>query len=502
MSDSGLYLGIDVGSTMVKAALFDEAGSEQGIGRGAVRLSTPAPGHVERSVDEVWAAVVSAVRGALSAPAASDRGVRAVSITGTGNGLILLDRRGAALTPHIMSSDTRTADLLDRWRAAGLEPEIWRNTWQVPWPGQPVALLAWLKENSPGLLREAASLSVCKDYVRFRLCGALAGEITELSSSALVFERDARVVERHLDVLGVPWVADLIPPVRISPAEIAGEVTPTAAEETGLAAGTPVVAGASDILAAILGSGIASPGEVHLVAGTWGINQHLITGPARTDGSVFATTLSHDPDLLLELDGSPSSAGNLSWFMRTLAADVAGDRSAYDVCDEEARAAALDFEGPYFVPHLFGAFGNGHARGAFIGIGAWHQRGEMVRAMYDGIASEHRWHVERLLGSSPRPARMRLAGGATRSELWTRMFAETMGAEIEVPRGSEAGALGVAVLAQAASEHVGIPEAVARMTAVDRRVVPDPSAVREAARRYEAYLIVREATTSLRLAAR
>ncbi len=506
MSGRTAYLGIDAGGTLVKAALFDEYGQAMGIGTTPVSTLTPQPRHAERDMDDLWRGVVGAIRAALAAAPSDLDDIVAVGVTGFGNGLFLLDRDGRPVHPAILSTDSRAFEIVKDWQARGLEQAVREATWQGVWTGKPLPLLAWLARNRPHVIDRAATITCCKDYIRYRLTGRLVNELTDLSSASLIDGATALPPAEAWRPLDMAWAADLLPADPLQPQEIAGEITAAIAAETGLQAGTPVVAGAADVVVAHLGSGVVDLQTVGIIAGTWSINQRLTAGPVVTDGSRFATTMTHDPETHLAIEASPTSAGNLAWFVRTLMArdQVDADRddvSIYEICNREVADATTDQRSPVFIPQVNGAFEAGRARGAFVGLESWHRRGDLLRAIYEGIACEHRLHVERLVGDGTWPDLVRLSGGAARSKEWVRIFADVLEAAVEVPQGTELGALGLAILAAVGTGRVAsVDVAVASMTAVDCRVERGSGAVPAPEQRMEQYRRVKDATLSIAMA--
>ncbi len=495
------YLGVDSGGTAVKAAIFDPTGSLLGAGAAKVTTSTPAPGHTERDMEEMWQGVLGSIRAAMAA-APPDTEIAAVGVTGYGNGLFALDADGRPTHPAVLSTDRRATSIVERWQAEGFEPAVRESTWQGFWTGKPLPLLAWLASERPEVIERTASVVSCKDYVRYRLTDELASEVTDLSSACLI---DGSTLEPPTEVwrrLGMAWVADLVPRPMLRPDDVAGHITAEVAAATGLRAGTPVVAGGEDTLMMHLGSGITDTDTVGINAGTWSINQRFTRGPAVVDGSRFMTALSHDPDMLLALEGSPTSAGNLSWFIRNVVAPASEIESSegawYERSNAEVESVTSKADSPLFVPQVNGAFETSRARGAFLGLGGWHTRADLLRAIYEGVALEHRLHVERLVGDERWPSVIRLSGGAARSHAWVGIFADTLGTAIEVPSGEELGALGLAILAASGTgDQPSIEDAVAAMTTVESRTEPGAGGVADPALRRSLYRKAKEATLEM-----
>ena len=208
-----------------------------------------------------------------------------------------------------------------------------------------------------------------------------------------------------LDCLGLSRYARLFGD-GLEPLTIAGAVTEKAAAETGLVAGTPVSAGYADGPAMALGLGATDESLLSVISGTWGLNQ-LASRTPTTDGSISAAILGPRPGEFVLTVAGPTSASALEWFVESVVSRADGgrrDRDAlFDFCNQEvARTRASDAV-PYFLPYLNGRLDQPQARGCFIGLASWHGLPEMVRAIYEGVAFEHRGHIDHLL-AGPRPA--------------------------------------------------------------------------------------------------
>jgi L-xylulokinase len=269
----------------------------------------------------------------------------------------------------------------------------------------------------------------------------------------------------------------LLPPL-VRSTEICGRVSAAAAAETGLAEGTPVAAGLFDIDACGLASGLIDERQLCMVAGTWGINQYISTRPV--EQGVFMTSCYAIPGYYLMLEGSPTSASNLEWFVSEFFAaerEQASQQgqSVWDLCNELVAATRPSEAQIVFLPFVWGSNVNPNAQGALVGLQGWHQRGHVLRAIYEGVVFSHRHHVERLMQFRKPPERVCLTGGAARSPVWREIFADCLGLPVEAPAGTELGALGAAIAAAvAAGCYADFPTAVGRMVRVAGVQTPHP----------------------------
>lgn len=479
------FLGIDAGGTAVKAAVFSASGEEVGVAARTPRFLSPHAGHAERDPEEMWRHVGEAVPRALASAGVSADDIAVVGVTGFGNGLFLVDGAGRPTTNGILASDIRAAGLCDEWVEEGLGDEHLAVTAQTLWPGKPAPILAWLGRHRPEVLQASAAALMCKDFLRLRLTGELAAEVTDQSTGSLV-GLDRAYATGLMGDLGLGGSVRLLPPL-VEPLTVAGAVTAKAAAETGLRAGTPVTAGCCDNLAVMYGTGAVDEDRIVVMSGTWGLHQAFLPAPV-TDGSVLICSHGLQPGEWLAIEGSPTSASSLEWFIEAFLKPVAGDAAdLHGFCNRLVAEAPEDGPPVYFLPFLNGAIDNSAARGSFLGFSSWHRLGHAVRAIYEGVAFEHRRHLERLLSVREPPVAVRFAGGAAKSKAWSEIFAASLGLTLEVPAGSEFGARGAALVAGAVIGRFASPAAAAADTRIDRVIAPDPVLRARLDRRYAGY---------------
>jgi L-xylulokinase len=490
-------LGIDAGGTAVKVAVIAADGRECGVAGTTLRASHPAPGFSERDPEEMWRALCDNTKRAMAMAGIAADDIAAIGVTGYGNGFYLIDDAGRPTCPGILAPDIRAAGIITDWQRDGRNAAQLALTWQHAWAGKPGPLLGWFQRHRPEVLRDSVALLMCKDYLRYRLTGIRAAEVSDLSTSAQIPGGQRAIDPNLFEILGLADCLRLMPPV-IESMSIAGGLTAAAADAMGVKPGIPVSAGCCDNLAIMYGSGVASTEAVVVVSGTWGLHQSFLEKPV-TDGSLVICSHGAVPGEYLAIEGSPTSASTLEWFVDTfvrghVAPDAgkggdgkrAGD--AYEECNAAVAATSPDDPPVYFMPYLNGAIDDAAARGSLIGFSAWHGFGHMVRAVYEGVAFEHRRHLERLLTARPRPAKARFAGGAARSAVWSEIFAASLDLPLEKPRATELGALGIAIQASVVTgRHRDLASACAAMAGVSHTVMPQPALRRHLDQRYDVY---------------
>lgn len=484
-------LGIDDGSTVSKAAIFDLEGREIWVASRKIEPDYPHPGWTERSMELLWQSTAEAVREAITASGIRPEQIVGVGVTGHGNGLYLLDKKGNPLRPGIQSMDSRAAGILDEWNRRGLHEQVFPYTVQSFWPGQPNALLAWIKRNEPDVYARIGAVLMCKDYINYCLTGEITTDFTDMSGTSLLDVRNKCYSQELLEMydLGEIWNAM---PRLVQSFEVVGGVTPRAAEATGLVTGTPVVGGIFDVDASALGAGVVGPGQACIIAGTWSINE-IVTAEPLVDPSLFMTSIYTVPGLWLTIEASPTSATNLEWFVTHLCGEEKIEAkkrgvSVYEVCNEMVASLPPGGTDIIFHPFLYGSNVQPTARAGFYGIAGWHTKAHLLRALYEGVVYCHLNHVEKLRAAGAKMSVARLTGGGSRSEVWTQIFADVLQLPMEVPTGVELGARGAAFCAGiGAGVYRDHAEAVTRAVKLERRQEPNPEVASLYQARYTEY---------------
>lgn len=496
------YLGLDNGGTNTKAALFTPDGTQVAVESVATAALTPAPGFVERDMEDMWRDNCAVIRGVLEKSGVRAEEIAGVGLCGHGKGLYLWGKDGKSARRGILSADNRAWKYPVEWRENGTEGKAFALSCQHVMACQPVSLLAWLRDNEPETVENIRWVFECKDYVRFRLTGEARAEITDYSGSGLMDLHAKSFSKELLALFGIESVWDALPPLCAS-LDIAGHITPEAAALTGLLPGTPVIGGMFDIDACALAVNVTDETNICMIAGTWSINEYPRRAPI-TDGSVLMNSLFCLPGYYLIEESSPTSAGNNQWFIDRLLPELKAEaktagKSIYDILNDWVDSFAPGDFVPVFLPFLTASNVDPRARAAFVGLNASHSRREMARAVYEGITFSHRYHLDRLMRSRPdRSGTIRLAGGAARSKVWTQMFADVMNMPVETVSAEETGALGCCVaVAAALGDYKDAADAAAHMCRSVSRVLPRPDAAKVYEEKYALYLKTIECLNAL-----
>jgi len=488
-----LLLGIDNGLTVTKAVIFEEDGTPIAVARRRVPQSLPEPRHVERDMAGLWSATAEAIREAIEKSGRPAAEIKAVAATAHGDGVYLLDRDRRPLGAGILSLDSRAGAIVEAWQESGVAKDALQLTGQTPHASAPSALLAHIKSHEPERFAAIGHVLACKDWLRFCLTDTVGTDLTEASTSFTdVHSQDYDPAALAVFGLDELWPA-LAPVAR--PDEIVGRVTRRAAEATGLVEGTPVAAGLHDVTASALGIGGHAPGALAVVAGTYSINELVSEAPAIDPRWFCRNGIRRGWWNAMAI--SPASTANYDWFLDNFCRDLAETAARENTDIHALLRPELDraLERPsdiVFHPFLFGSPFGSQASAGFFGVHGWHERGDLLKAVLEGIVFNHKLHIDDLVSQTP-VTRMRISGGGARSPVLAQMFADATGLAVDVSSADEAAAWGAALVAGAAIGLYPSPEeGAAATTRILRSYQPD-SARRDAlVARYGLYRMLAE----------
>jgi L-xylulokinase len=487
---SDYLLGLDAGNTVIKAVVFDRQGNEIAAAAQEGHSRMPRPGHVERGLDELWTNARRVIRTCIEQAGIRADEIVAVGCAGHGNGLYTLDRDGRPLLA-IQSLDTRAAGLVEEWQAQGVGERTYPIGQQRPWPSQTPTLLAWLKRHRPETFERIGTVFLCKDFIVNRLTGVMVSDVSDMTGCGLLDVANRRYDQGLMEAYGLGECLALLPRL-IESSDVAGHVTAEAAEQTGLAVGTPVVGGLFDVVASAVGSGVTRTGAASIIAGTWSINQVIIETP-QLAGPVFMSS-TFDRERYMAIESSATSAANLEWLVRELFPEATDGRSPFDICGDLVASIEPSADDPLYHPFLYGAQQDGNARAGFYGVAGWHKKGHLVRAVFEGVAFGHRQHVETMRKAGAVFNEAVLSGGGSRSHIWPQIFADVLGVPVSIARSRETGALGAAITAgTGAGVFADFAEGAASMVRMERHYVPNAIMEGHYSRRYDCYREIAEA---------
>ena len=460
-------IGLDVGTTGVKAIAISHKGEVVARAERGYPLSTPRPGWSEQDPERWW----GATQGALADLGPLD--VAGIGLSGQMHGLVTLDADDGVLRPAILWNDQRTgeqcAEIEER---VGLERLV-ALTGNRALTGFTAPKLLWLRRHEPGVYARIARALLPKDYVRLRLTGELATDVADASGTLLLDVAHRRWSPEVLDALGLP--AAWLPPVLESP-EVSGHTS----------AGVPVAAGAGDCAAAALGVGIDRPGPLSIVLGTSGVVfAALPTFTADPLARVHAFCHAV-PGAWHAMGVMLSAAGSLQWLR-----DIVAPGVAFGTLLDEAARWPPGAEGLLFLPYLSGErtpHADPDARGAFVGLELRHDRGALTRAVLEGVAFGLRDSLELLRTLGVDAVSGRVSGGGARGRLWLEIASAVLDLPLETTAAEEGSAYGAALLGGVAGRvFADVHDAVARCVQVGETIEPDPAWVAAYAERHSRY---------------
>jgi xylulokinase len=481
----GLVLGLDVSTTATKAVLVDSTGAVRGIGTAEYGFNTPRPLWSEQDPEAWWGGATSAISSVLSGAAVSSDDVVAIGLTGQMHGLVLLDDADCVLRPAILWNDQRTAAECDAIRAAVGPERLIAITGNDALTGFTAPKLVWVRDHEPEVWARAAHVLLPKDYLRLRLTGEHALDKAD-GAGTLLFDLAARDWSPEvLEALEIP--AGWLPPTFEGP-QVTGVVTASAAAATGLAAGTPVIAGGGDQAANAVGVGVVGPGEMALSLGTSGVVFAATDRPLFERRGIVHAFCHAVPGRWHMMSVMLSAAGSLRWFRDALAPDLEFGALVDTASDVEAAT-----DGLFFLPYLTGErspYPDPFARGGFVGLTLGHDRRHMTRAVIEGVAFGLRDGLDLMLSAGvPAPTRIRASGGGIASPLWRSILADVLETEIATVSTTEGAAYGAAVLAAVgAGWYPDVEAATTALVRVTPVASPGPGAAayRDAHTRFRA----------------
>lgn len=440
MADQGsLYLVIDAGTTMVKAALLREGdlGLEELASR---RLQTimPQKGWCEMDMEAVWQAVVEVLNDLRAKPEAGWSRIAGVGICAQGEGLWPLDEKKQPARQAILWNDTRAHGPADLEAINQLGQKLSCSPLSA---GTPPLILHWLKENEPDIFGRIRHALHCKDWLNFKLTGQIVTDQTDASTSLLnIFTKQYEF--DILEALGLARCAQLFPEPLPS-ANVMGQISKEAGNLLGLAPGTPVIAGALDVVAVATGCGITRPGLKGSAIGTTLTNfVALSEGQAKSlaclEGSLLCHTL---PGAYIRQMAPLSGASTLDWVKNTI---LGGE--SYESITKAIESLAPGSDGIIYLPYIYGErapFRQPEASGVFFGLRAHHHRHHLARAAFEGLALSLK---DCYLNLPSGETGITVAGGAAANELLCQLLADCLGQAVRRLHRREPGLSGVAAL--------------------------------------------------------
>jgi xylulokinase len=482
-------LGIDVGTGGSRAILIDERGLV--IHSATVEhkpFASPETGWAEQDPDDWGKASKAAIRKLLHESGTPAEEIAALGLTGQMHGAVLLDDSDKVLRPALIWCDQRTSEECGDLSSRIGERRIIELTCNPALTNFTLTKLLWVRKHEPEVWRRFRSFLLPKDYVRMLLTGERAIDVAEASGTLLLDVANRRWSKEMLDYAELD---ERCLPKLYESQEIVGKVSARAAAETGLRAGTPVIAGAGDQAAGAVGMGIVAPGAVSATIGTSGVVFAATDRPA-LDSRGRVHTFCHAIPGSWHVMGVTQAAGlSLRWFRDNFGAGKDDGRDPYERLCEEAVQAPAGSDGVLWAPYLMGERTphlDPAARAALVGINAKHGRRHIIRAILEGVAYSLRDTLT-IFEEMKVPVReIRLGGGGARASLWRQVQADVYGQAVSTVKAEEGAAFGAAILAGVgARTWSDVGTACREVVQIHQRCEPNPTDAKRMDEQYEVY---------------
>lgn len=466
-------IGIDVGTSATKVLVIDDAGRILARHIADYPLSTPRPGWAEQDPQDWW----QAVQTGLEAVLAELEGVTlaGIGLSGQMHGMVPLDKADQVIRPAILWNDQRTGRQC-AWiteRAGGLDGllALTNNPMLTGYTG---GKIVWLRDEEPASFERLARFLNPKDYIRLKLTGSHATDVSDASGTGLFDVEHRRWSKELLELLDIP--SSMIPKA-VESHEVTGTVTDTLADRLGLPRGLKVMGGGGDAVIQTTGSGLVDPGIAQTIIGTAGIAACALDSCAPNPGGRLQIFCNNAPGRWHCMGVSMNAGGAFAWLRRTLGA-LAGGEIAFERMTALAAEVPPGAEGLLFLPYLIGErcpHPDPDARAAFVGLTLRHGAGHLIRAAMEGVVFSIQEMLElmRPLGLEARA--VRISGGGTASPLWRQILADALAAEVQIVSGAaEGGAYGAALVAGVGAGIWPDLQTAAAGITVDERTKAEP----------------------------
>lgn len=448
-------IGIDIGTTGVKTILINEEGIIVANSFASYLTYTPKPNWAEQHPQDWYDATIKTLREVVTKSRVHPKDIKGIGFSGQMHGLVLLDKNDKVLRPAILWCDTRTAKQAQCITQTVGSEKLREWVSNAAFEGFTAPKIIWIRENESQIYSKIKKILLPKDYVRFRLSGELATEVSDASGTLLFDVKKRQWAQSMLEALDIPesFLSNCYESI-----DICGHVNKGTAELTGINAGTPIVGGGSDNACGAVGVGVVKSGKVMASIGTSGVVLAHTENP-KVDPEMRLHTFCHSVPNKWYLMGVMLSAGGaLRWFKDMLGVDT------YETLDKEAASITADSEGLIFLPYLMGErtpHKDANAKGVFFGLTIRHGKTHLVRSIMEGVACGMRDSLEIMKELGVEIDQIRITSGGARSTLWAQIQADVYGTEVATVNIYEGSAFGATILA---GVGVGVFESVEQAT--------------------------------------
>lgn len=476
-------LGIDVGTSGAKTLLFSESGDVLAHAYRAYPMYTPELGFSEQNAEDWWQAVTETIREVCVEPEISKR-VVAVSLSTQGGTMVALDEKNRQVRPAMVWNDRRcTLEREAYLNEIGPALTLYEKSGWKLGTGLNLLQIRWMRDNEPENFAKTAMFLSVPDYISLMMTGIAAVDLSNVGINQLADIRKAAYDEELLRFAGI--TEDKLARI-VRSGEVIASLTPKAAEETGLTSDCVLVAGAHDQYAVALGAGAYKAGDILIGSGTsW-------VCTAISDEADFESGLSQSVAAVPGKWGSLWSLSSggvcLEWWRRNLAVGTDGKPLSFELIDQEVEKRKAAEEGLYFYPFSGrSSLSKDFEKASLIGMDLKHDRFHVARAIMEGVSFQIIWMME-AFKVEPSKEGLKLAGGASKSRLWSQMVADISNLPVRVPEVADLACVGAAILAGVGSGvYRNAEEGYQRLAVQERVLRPWPEAVSSYSKLFEEY---------------
>ena len=462
-------IGIDLGTSATKTVLFDEKGNIIASASREYPLLQPHNGWAEQNPSDWYDAAIETLSSVASESKINAEDIVSLGISGQMHGLVMLDENCEVLRPSILWCDQRTGEECDQLTEMLGRDTLIKITANPALTGFTASKILWVKNNEPEIFEKCRHILLPKDYLRFKLTGEFATEVSDASGMQLLDVPQRKWSSVMIDALGIK--EEYLAKVYESP-EITGYINNETAEKTGLCTKTSVVGGAGDNAAAAVGMGVVEEGKAFTTIGTSGVVFAHTDNPVIDPEGRVHTFCCAVPGAWHVMGVTQGAGLSLQWFKNNFCGEEAlaaanGGKPVYQATDEMAASISIGCDKLLYLPYLMGERTphlDPDCRGVFFGISAMHTKAHFIRAVLEGVTYSLYDCLLVLKEMGISPETMLLCGGGAKSKLWKKMICDTFAMPVETSQSAEAPALGVAILAAVGSGiYKTVPEACKAM---------------------------------------
>ncbi len=445
-------LGLDIGTSGTKTALFDEYGTTIKTSTYGYELYQPQAMWAEQNPEDWWQACVKGISDVIKESGISSKDIKGIGLSGQMHGLVLLDNEYKIIRNSIIWCDQRTEKQCEYMTKVIGKEKLIKITGNPPLTGFTLSKLLWVRDNEPENYNKIYKILLPKDYIRFKLTGEFATEVSDASGMQI------------LDINSRTWSDELIEKLNINKSilpkvyesvVVTGNVKKDVATITGLASGTPVVGGAGDQAAGAVGSGIVKEGVISTVIGSSGV-VFASTDTPRFDIKGRVHTLCHAIPNKWHVMGVTQGAGlSLKWFKENFCRKEIEESkelkiNIYDYLTDEASRSKPGSNGVIYLPYLMGERTphiDPNVKGGFLGVSLINNHGDFIRSILEGVGFSLKNCLDIIEDMNVKIRDIRVSGGGAESVLWRQILADIFNKPLKTVKASEGPALGVAILA-------------------------------------------------------